>query len=126
MFGAIVQEWNVGGAGNRFPVKFHSGDSAGDACGVFYPEFVRSRMILKTNGIVWPGTGNARINAENRSSHPESEYPFHTRAIKPPCRTCVPGPTTAPNVRRFRIDISRQYIGLNLIALHTCTRTRAV
>ena len=47
MFDTIISQWNVGGTWNRLPVKFHSGNAAGNAAGIFHTDFVRRRMISK-------------------------------------------------------------------------------
>ena len=76
MFVAIIPQWNVGRTWNRLAVKLHSGNTAGDAAGIFHTNFVASRMVSKINGIVWPGARNAGINTEDCSPHPKPEYPF--------------------------------------------------
>jgi hypothetical protein len=54
MFVAIICQWNVGRTWNRLAVELYSGNTAGDAAGIFHPYFVASRMVSKINGIVWP------------------------------------------------------------------------
>src|ERR1700737_3907260 len=84
MFNAMVDEGNVRGVGQRLAVQFSSGNTAGNASGIFHLNSVARRVIAEKDRIVGPSSRDARVDAKCCSAHAESENPLHPCAIEPP------------------------------------------
>src|SRR5690606_33824141 len=65
----------------------------------------------------WPGSRDAGVHAYEGAFSLYAQDAFDTRAIHPGGRPRVPGPPTAADMWRDRIDIRRDDVRLNFIAL---------
>src|SRR5436190_6608644 len=58
--------------------------------------------------------------------HAKSENPLEAGPVHPAGRAGVPRPAAAPDVRRYRIDVCGDDVGLHLVAVYVCARGGAV
>src|SRR4029077_13010251 len=50
-----------------------------------------------------------------------AQQPFRAGAKHPSCRTRVPGPAAASDLRRLAVDICSYHVGFNLVCVHPGT-----
>src|SRR6202035_1072714 len=118
MFDTIVDQGNVRGVGYAFSIEFGPVNASRNMFGIFDPDFVPGRVIAEQYRIASPAPGDAGVDTQVRSGHAETENPFYSCAINPTCRSRVPRPSTTPDVRSLRVNVSRNHVRLNLVALH--------
>src|SRR5664279_3374073 len=115
---AVVGERDRGaGARQDSAVQFDRCHPATDSLRVLDDDLVLGRVITEVDLVARPGAGNAGIEQEGRSPQSESEDPLDAGLVHPSRRSGVPGPTAAADVRRFRVDVSRHDVRLDLVTL---------
>src|SRR5947199_3450570 len=78
------------------------------------------------DGEARPRPWNTGIDEEPRVAQPEPENPLEPGPVHPPRCAGVPGPPPAADVRRFGIDVPRDDVGLDLVAVGGGRRTGVI
>src|SRR5665213_2223262 len=73
-----------------------------------------------------PVPGDAGREKQERALTAQAENRFNPGLIHPPGRARVPRPSTASDMRRFRIDVGGDDVRLDLVAMHAGPRGRVV
>src|SRR4051812_46405851 len=95
------------------------GDTSADASGVLDRDLVTRRVIPKRRLESGPGARDARVYAERRLLHAQTEDPFHGGSIHPARRSRVPRPAAAAHVGGFRTDVAGGDVGLRHVPVQT-------
>ena len=102
---------------SRGPSSFGGCHPARRAPRVLDRDLVPGRAVAEHDREAGPGPRDARIDLEPRAPQPEPEDRLEARPVHPRGRAGVPGPAAAADVRRLGIDVGRDDVGLDLVAL---------
>ena len=72
-----------------------------------------------------PASRDARVDREAGPLPSDPEDRLHRRLVHPAGRTGVPGPAAAADVRRLGVDVGRDHVRLDLVALRPPPASRA-
>src|SRR5712691_6023735 len=90
----------------------------------------RSSLVVIAFARTWRAESHIQSSPlredQELSLQAKTEDRFDADPVQAPGRAGVPGPSAAPDVRSDRIDIGGDGVGLDLVALHVCSRARAV
>src|SRR3984957_9507178 len=122
---AIVGQHYMGFAGRKLPaIQFDASDATAHAMRVFDQNLVARGRMPEEDFEARPIRRDARRQKKFSRPHTESQDPLEPCAVHPAGRTRVPRPTATSHVRRHRIDVRSNHIGLDLVALHISTGAR--
>src|SRR6202049_1084207 len=110
----------------RLAIALGAGDPLADTARIVDQDFVARGAIPEHDLQVRPALRDAWRQEQGRPLHAKSEDPFEAGPVHPAGRAGVPRPTAAPDVRRYRIDIRGDHVGLHLVAVYECARAGAV
>src|SRR5258708_4871780 len=107
-------------------VQLDAGYSATDASRVLDGDLVARRAVsidkLEARPLAW----DAWIDQQGFAAQPKAQYPLEARAVHPSRGACVPGPSTAPDVRWHRVDVGARDVGLDFVAMNPGARVRVI
>src|SRR5580698_2304901 len=83
-------------------------------------------MVSKGDFEVSPGLRHAWIKQQRSAAQLKSEYPLEPRPIHPPSGTGIPGPSTAPNMRRLRVNVGTDNVWFHLVTMNRGTRASVI
>src|SRR4030095_15645698 len=107
-------------------VDLHARNTAGDAIRILDVHLVARRVVTKRDGKAGPGARNAGIDEEGRAAKAKAQQPLDARAIHPAGRARVPAPSAAPQVGRLGVDVTRDDVRLDTVAVEPSARARVV
>ena len=114
---AVVDQRHGTRGRQHHAIEGHAGHAVALAGGILDPDLVGGVLVAERDVEARPRRRDAGCDRQLVAAHPEPEHRFEAGAIQPARRTGVPGPATAPDVRRHRIDIGAGDIGLDLVAV---------
>src|SRR5260370_40246400 len=115
----VVDQRNVRGSlRQRLAIELQVSHSAADAARILNRDLVTRGAVPKSEIVASPATRYAGIEEQFFAPQTKSEYPLETRPIHPSGGTRVPGPSAAPYVRRYRVNVGAGDVRLDLIAVN--------
>src|SRR5665213_37569 len=98
-------------------VELRKGDAAADARRIFDLDVIAGGTIPEDDSEPRPGLWYAWINVQRGPNDTQAQNALNAGALHPSRRTGVPCPSAAPDMRLRRVDIRRDNVGLDLIAM---------
>src|SRR5262245_36297923 len=112
--------------GRLCAIDLHAGNTAGDAIRILDLNLVARGVVTKRDGKAGPGARDAGIDVERGAAKAKAQQPLDTRAIHPAGRAGVPAPAAPSRVGRLGIDVARDDVRLDTVAVEPSARARVV